>query len=209
MLLGLGFLLAVYFLLAIILSITSNRPEHSACAKDQEIFIASNGIHLDIILPRKWLTGKMQEELELPADVTYVSFGWGDKAFYLETPAWSDMKPGIAFKAVFLNSESAMHVTRYYKKYDHWHEIRLCTMQLQLLNAYLDRSFERDQYSRLMHIKGSGYTAYDTFYDANGSFNGINTCNQWVNNGLKAAKVRASVWSPFDEGVLYQIRRNR
>ncbi len=202
-------LILTYLLTGIILSLFSTNPEDPCDEKDRQIFISSNGIHLDIIIPRKLLDSTLQTELEISADVNFVSFGWGDKAFYLETPTWSDLKPGTTFKAIFLNSESAMHVSRYYKKYDDWHEVRICQAQLESLTGYLNQSFERDQNNKLIHIADSGYTAYDTFYEATGSFNGINTCNEWVNKGLKTAKVRTSVWSPFDLGVLYQIRKSR
>ena len=195
--------------MGIILSIISTHPENLDCVENQEIFISSNGIHLDIVIPRKLLSKKLQEDLEIPKDVSYLSFGWGDKEFYMETPLWRDLKFSTAFKALFLNSETAIHLTHYYKKFDHWNEIRLCKIQLDLLTGYIEQSFERDTGNQLIEIKYSGYTAYDKFYEATGNFNCINTCNNWVNKGLKVAEVKTSIWSPFDHGVLYQIRKKQ
>jgi hypothetical protein len=34
-------------------------------------------------------------------DFSYVSFGWGDKGFYLDTPSWAELQPSTAFVAAF------------------------------------------------------------------------------------------------------------
>ena len=41
----------------------------------------------------------------------YVAFGWGDRAFYLETPQWRDMKVATAFKAVAGLGDTVIHAT--------------------------------------------------------------------------------------------------
>ncbi|MDA0196815.1 MAG: DUF2459 domain-containing protein [Bacteroidetes bacterium] len=194
-----------YFLIAIILSIMSTTPDNLDCVPEKEVFIATNGVHLDIIVPRKILTRGLQQELEISESVEYLSFGWGDRAFYLETPTWNDLKLSTAVKAIFLNRETAIHLVSYYKKYDHWISIQMCEMQIALLFNYLDRSFKRDGEYRLIEIRDSGYAKYDKFYEANGNFSCLQTCNNWVNEGLKEAKIKTSIWSPFDYGVLYQV----
>jgi len=201
-------LIVGYLLMAIILSIISTNPENLDCTEEKEVFISTNGIHLDIIIPRKLITKRLQQELQLLESIEYISFGWGDKEFYLETPTWNDLKISTAFKAVFLNSESAIHLTYYFKKYGHWKKIRICKIQLELLVHYLDKSFKRVEGKRLVEIQQSGYMKYDKFYDATGNFSCIQTCNNWVNKGLKEAKIKTSIWSPFDYGVLYHIKRN-
>jgi len=196
-----------YFLIALILSIISTTPENLDSVSEKEVFISTNGIHLDIIVPRKNLKKGLQQELEISESVEYISFGWGDREFYLETPTWNDLKLSTAVKAIFLNSGAAMHLTVYHKKYDRWIKIRICKMQLELLVNYLDKSFKRDEDNRLIEIKYSGYTKYDKFYEATGNFSCVQTCNNWVNEGLKEAKIKTSIWSPFDYGVLYQIKK--
>ena len=85
----------------------STTPENLNCVSEKEVFISTNGIHLDIIVPRKNLTKGLQQELEISESVEYISFGWGDREFYLETPTWNDFKLSTAVKAIFLISETA------------------------------------------------------------------------------------------------------
>ena len=196
-----------YLLVALILSIISTTPENLDCVANKEVFISTNGIHLDIIIPKEILPKNLQQELEISESVDFISFGWGDREFYLETPTWNDLKLRTAVKAIFLNSETAIHLTVYQKKYDHWIKVRLCEIQLELLVNYLNNSFKKDEENRLIEIKDAGYTQNDKFYEATGNFNGVQTCNNWVNKGLKEAKIKTSIWSPFDYGVLYQIKK--
>ena len=196
-----------YLLIALILSVISTNPEKLNCAKDQQIFISSNGVHLDIILLKEDLNEILLQELQISKNVKYVSIGWGDKGFYLETPTWSDLKFTTAAKAMFLNSETAMHITNYQRVYDDWVKVSLCDEQLEILSSYIIASFERNQEGKIVEIKNAGYTPYDKFYEAKGSYSCIQTCNNWVNDGLKAAKIETSIWSPFDKGILHQLKK--
>lgn len=204
---GLAILIIGYLLIALILSIISTNPEKLGCTKDKQIFISSNGVHLDIILSKEDLKGALPQELQIGENVKYVSIGWGDKGFYLETPTWSDLKFTTAAKAMFLNSETAMHITNYQRIYDDWVKVSLCDEQLEILNSYIITSFERDQEGKIVEIKNAGYTPHDKFYEAKGSYSCIQTCNSWVNDGLKAAKIETSIWSPFDKGILHQLKK--
>lgn len=204
---ALGALLAVYLFSAFTLSVISTSPEHLVCQQENKIFIASNGVHLDLIIPRHYLTPKLLNSLELPIGVNYVAFGWGDKEFYINTPGWSDLKFRTTFKALFLDSESAIHITWINQKYPRWTAVPMCDIQLQLLIDYLDKTFKKGPANNILEIEASGYSEYDKFYQANGNFSFVQTCNNWVNEGLKAAKVKTSIWSPFDKGVLYQLKK--
>lgn len=206
-LLGLLFLVIGYFLVGLLLSVVSTRPEDLHCEADREIFVLTNGIHLDIVFPKTLLGDAILQELEVEDRVKYLSFGWGDKGFYLETPTWEDLKFTTAAKALFLRSPTAMHVTHYYRAYEEWHRIPVCQLQLNLLIQYLKDSFERDAEGKVTEIKDAGYTSIDKFYEAKGSYSCLYTCNNWVNEGLKVAKIKTSLWSPFDYGVLYQVKK--
>jgi uncharacterized protein (TIGR02117 family) len=40
----------------------------------------------------------------------HLSFGWGERAFYLETPTWADVKPATVLAAAFGSAETLVHV---------------------------------------------------------------------------------------------------
>ena len=198
-------LTVIYFLMALFLSYLPDIPENENCEPDQTIYITSNGVHLDIVLPVENMEEQFLSKLEIPESARFVSFGWGDKNFYVKTPEWSDLTFPVAFKALFLKSESAMHVTRYQSTYEHWKKVNLCPHQLDSLNNFIANSFEKTETGRLRKMEFPGYTNNDSFYEAKGSFTLFKTCNVWTNNALKKIEVKTSVWSPFDFGVLYHL----
>jgi len=123
-------IVAVYFISVLMLSLISTNPKVFSCSNKKEIFISTNGIHLDIIIEKKDIPTKIQQNLKLGPYTNYASFGWGDKGFYLETPTWDDLKFSTAIKALFLNSETAVHLTRHNKKYNYWRSLLGCSRDL-------------------------------------------------------------------------------
>lgn len=202
--LGIVGVLLLYFILAFLLSIIPKNPEPVTCAEKETVYLISNGIHLDIILKRNQLKEDFWKQLKIPESAKYVAFGWGDKGFYLNTATWEDLKMSTLVNALFLKSESAMHVTNYYSKREQFVALPLCESQLLALKTHIEMSFVKDDKEQILKV-GKGYGRNDDFYAAKGSYNAIKTCNEWVNQGLKKADVRTSVWSPFDGGVFYHL----
>ena len=207
-LLGILALLLIYFLLAIGLSFWGTRPEKLECERSEAIYIATNGIHIDLILPLHLVSEDLQTGLNLNAFTPYAAFGWGDKGFYLETPTWGDLKFSTAMRALFLKSGTAMHLSLYRRPREDWVKIPVCDQQVKLINEYIENSFKKDSQGQIQELPDSGYTTSDRFYEANGSYNCFNTCNYWVNKGLKSAEIKTAVWSPFDHGLLYHARKH-
>jgi len=198
--------IAFYLGIAVLFSFLPTHPPHQNCRPEHEIFIASNGIHLDIILPVENVEPKILQKLNVLPGTLFIAFGWGDKEFYIKTPEWSDLTIPVAFRALFLKSETAMHVTYLPYSFQSGKKIKLCAAQLKKLNAYIENSFTKDGQGNLQNMDFEGYSRYDDFYDANGSFSLFRTCNVWVNVALKEISIKTSVWSPFDFGVLYHIK---
>lgn len=197
----------MYLIVGIILSVLSTNPDKIECEEKSEIYVVSNGIHLDIIIPIKLMKYELVKELDIPNQANYVSFGWGDRGFYLETPTWNQLKFSVATRAIFLKSESAMHVDYYYNKSKSWSEIKICEEQYEELIEFVMNSFKRNDNKQIIPIDEPGYFETDKFYEANGSYSFMKTCNNWVNNGFKRSNIKTSIWSPFDYGVLYHIKR--
>ena len=200
--------IALYFLAAILFSLIKTKPPKIECSATSTIYIVSNGIHIDIILPLKDIDSLFLDDLEIKDGTAYVAFGWGDKDFYINTPEWSDLTFKTAFKALFLRSETAMHITFYPNSGLSWKSVNLCDEQLELLQQFIKNSFQKNQDGTLQKISVSGYSQYDTFFEAQGSFSLFYTCNVWVNQALKEAGIKTSLWSPFDKGILFHIDKN-
>jgi uncharacterized protein (TIGR02117 family) len=205
LLMAIFFLIISYLFFALLLSFLSTHPPREVCNSSKKIFITTNGIHLDIVIPVAELEPEFVKNIDIYKDTKYVSFGWGDKDFYINTPQWSDLKFRIAFKSLFLKSESAMHVTYYPVFYNDWRSVDLCPQQLDILKSYIKNSFKTDNDGNLKKLSFPGYSYNDSFFEAHGSFTLFRTCNVWVNNGLKKTGIKTSLWSPFDFGVLYHL----
>lgn len=197
--------IAGYFIIAVILSFISSKTQKLDCVKTEYIFISSNGTHLDIIVPVKNLNKIFIDNLQVQDSAVYISFGWGDKEFYLNTPTWGDLTISTAFKALFLKSESAMHVSFHKTIYMHWKKIDLCEIQLENLNSFIESTFQKSNKKKFTRIGVSGYSENDYFFEARGSFSFYRTCNIWVNEALKKANIKTSIWSPFVFGIIYHI----
>lgn len=190
---------------------------HAGKSGAYTVYVLSNGVHTDIVLPLRHELKDWTKDLSIrntrskDSLVQYVSFGWGDKGFYLETPTWADLKASTAFKAMFALSSSAMHVTFHREMATGalCRKIKLDQEQYRLLVRYIEHSFQRSAQGNFMYIPGHAYGDYDGFYEAKGTYNLFYTCNTWANNGLKAAHLKACLWTPLDKGILYQYRDNK
>jgi uncharacterized protein (TIGR02117 family) len=217
--LSIAFLLSclfLYFLFALILTIIPVNNSFTQTEKGIKIFVRSNGVHTDLVLPVKnnihdWTKKIDPEDFETDEKIfSYVSFGWGDKGFYLNTPTWAELKFNTAFNAMFLGGASCMHVS-----YEtdapaldkNVREIAISKEQYSALVRFIDASFQKDSNGNYMIIPGHHYSGTnDCFYNAIGSYSFYKTCNEWTNRGLKAAGIKTAAWAPFDESVLYHLK---
>ncbi|MBK9271364.1 MAG: TIGR02117 family protein [Saprospiraceae bacterium] len=179
---------------------------------DLTIYILSNGVHTDIVVPVKtaamdwtqWV--KFEHTKAKDTSVQYVAFGWGDKGFYLETPTWAELKWSVAFKAAFALSTSAIHASFYHhlEESENCKRIRISEKQYLQLVRYIQKSFKTDQSGQSIHIgTDANYNMHDAFYEAVGRYHLFKTCNTWANNALKSCGQKASLWTAFDSGIFY------
>lgn len=112
-------LVVLYVMGCVVLPLFSVSAEEVSTEKSIDIYILTNGVHTDIVLPTKtnfidwseWLPSQNIKSQQ--KNFSYIAIGWGDKGFYLNTPEWKDLKFSTAFKAAFGLSTSAMHCTYY------------------------------------------------------------------------------------------------
>ncbi|GAA4114853.1 TIGR02117 family protein [Aquimarina addita] len=171
---------------------------------NKAVYLTTNGVHLDIIIPYDLLEIKLKNPLKVKETDTYVAFGWGDENFYIHTPTWGDLTFNNAFGALFLKSTTLMHVTRYSQVHKTWSKVYVSSAQLEKLNAYILSSFKKDTQNDILHVPDSGYSRRDTFYKANGSYSCFKTCNSWANSAFKESNLKACFWTPFDFGLIHK-----
>ncbi|WP_231425439.1 TIGR02117 family protein [Pedobacter sp. Leaf250] len=207
-------LIALYFLAAFCLSkITVNNNTFNK--KEIAIYIMTNGIHTDIVLPasnfQKDWTQEIKYEHTLLTDTSYkfLAFGWGDRKFYLETPEFSDLKLSTGLRAISGLSTSAMHTTYYLLMTEdrNCKKLYISKVQYQQLIKYISASFTKDNNGHFISIKSNiHYDNADAFYEAVGSYSIFKTCNTWTNNALKASGQKACFWTIFDTPILQKYQ---
>ncbi len=191
-----------YIIVSLILSSITIDRKVTHEASNHAIYLSTNGIHLDIVIPTKDLDSMFLSGIRRNPTDTYLSFGWGDKDFYIHTRNWGDLTFRTAFKALFLKSATLIHITRHQTKSPDWKEIKITENELRKLSNYLLNTFKTDKKGMKIILHNKGYTYYDDFYKSKGSYSCFKTCNTWVNTGFKESGLKACLWTPFDFGLM-------
>ena len=201
--------LMTYLLIVTLLSFVSVNEDFAENQKEIPIYILTNGVHTDVVLPLKsehydW-TNQLKPEHTKAKDSTYqyAALGWGDKGFYLETPTWADLKTSTALKAASGLSSTAMHVTFYkdLKESNSCKKLQISSDNYKKLILFINESFQTKSGEFLKIETDAVYGKHDVFYEANGSYSLFYTCNSWANQALKAANQKASLWTISDSGI--------
>lgn len=177
-------------------------------AEGVEIFVESNGVHTGIVVPKlaagiDWRPLARPRHLADPRYARYdhLSFGWGERTFYLQTPTWWDVKPATVIAAAFGSRDTLIHVDHVPRPSpsSSVRRIVLRPAEYRRLAAYIAGSV----------VPGGevvrGYGPYDAFYEARGRYSAINDCNAWTGAALARAGVRTGAWTPFPVTVMWWL----
>jgi uncharacterized protein (TIGR02117 family) len=208
----LGFILCYWIIFSIGLLIPCN-TDYEYNKEEVQFYVMSNGVHTDVCLPvvtnqMDWRTKfDTQSFGNVSAQPKFVSIGWGDKGFYLDTPTWAEVKASTVVKAAFLPSATAMHVIYNESKPQESDKVFLCSMSTEeytsLIKFIIHESFSSPIKPGVFHLlKDKSYGNRDNFYEAQGNYHLLRTCNTWTNRALKIAGVRTSRLALFEDGIL-------
>jgi uncharacterized protein (TIGR02117 family) len=180
--------------------------QSDAGEKSIEVLVITNPIHTDIAIPADSETLQAFHflgESGLPMDapgLRWLVFGWGGRAFYLQTPTWAELKLVPVLKALtidrsVLHAELAGEIDR---SLPNVKPLRVSEAEFsKLLQAVLD-SFVANEPGA---IDGAGFGPNDRFYEANGRFNVLFSCNTWAANVLRAGGVQTGLWNPLPQSL--------
>jgi uncharacterized protein (TIGR02117 family) len=201
-----------YCLAAWLLPMIGVNTDYAEPANGEPIYIRSNGVHTDVILPLRSVAKDWSTELPFTNTMsddsafTHVAFGWGDKGFYLETKEWADLKASTALKAAFGLSGSAMHITFCLMPQvgERCRAVRVDAATLQHLIQRVEEGFERGSDGKPRWIADRYYERNDAFYEGTGRYGLFFTCNTWANSVLKDDGLPAALWTATAGGILRQ-----
>ncbi|EAY28788.1 TIGR02117 family protein [Microscilla marina] len=177
------------------------------------IYITSNGLHTDIVLPAQHAVKNWQKHLppttrKKYAPYPYISFGWGDKDFFLKSTHTNTPNFITTLKATFVPSQSLMHLSFYQTinaSSPNVYPLVVSSTQYRALVHYILKSFELTPEQKFLWV-AKGYGNHDLFFQAKGRYHLFNTCNNWTNRGLKKMGISTGIWTPFEQGVLYNLK---
>jgi uncharacterized protein (TIGR02117 family) len=214
---AIGVCLLVYVLFLVLGFVPVNLG-YTPPAKDDavRIFVRSNEIHTDLVLPVicyepavDWHARFPPEQF--PADVRqhrYVAVGWGNRQFYVETPRWSDLKVTSAIAALFWPSETVLHVEYLYDaaEGENFREVLITRQQYRQLVEFVESSIASvDEQGSAKPATTVTFGSTDRFYGATGRYHAFNTCNQWTGRGLARAGAPVGIWTPLKAHVLWRL----
>ena len=203
---------ALYLLAAVIGSLVPVNRGWTEPATGTTIYIADNGIHADVIMPVN-AEGLDWRPLIRPSDFAspdpnsdWIAFGSGEQRVYLNTPTWWDITPRTVWSAL-TGGRRVMHVEYVSDPSYAVREVRLRPEEYRRLWAAIRADFAFDAEGQPRLIAHPGYGCCDAFYRATGKENAIRTCNTHVARWLRLAGVKASLWPPFVNGLIWRYRR--
>lgn len=176
------------------------------------ILLLSSQIHTDIAVPVEAVTEAdfgFLRNAGLPiwnSNARWVMFGWGGKAFYVATPELTEIRLGPLLKSFTLDS-SVMHV-QLLGELDESHPsvtaLEVSQEGLRRLLTFTRATFAEEGGTPI-HLEGTGYGPFDTFYGAVGSFNAFAGCNTWTAEALREAGVRTGWWNPMPQTLAVSL----
>ncbi|MEG4517524.1 MULTISPECIES: TIGR02117 family protein [unclassified Microcoleus] len=177
------------------------------------LYISNQGIHTEIIVPVKneyfdWNQFLPLTEIgrDATSDYKYLSFGWGDRAFMLETSTSGSINPVTAFKALFIATPSTVHVQSYRIVPPDIETkcVRISGKNYWRIVNFIKNSFQLDAVGKKMKIS-YGYGNSDSFYEAKGSYYVLRTCNDWTAEALQKAEVNTPLWSTLSSAIMFHL----
>ena len=203
-----------YFGLALILGAIPANVAWQEPARGVQLYVRTNGVHTWILMPKvtpimDWRPYAPPAHLRDPGygRGDYIAVGYGNREFYLNTPTWADLTVRNAFHAGFGGGPTLLHVEHDYRPVasEYTRPLRVTPEQYRRLVDFIRARFRLDARGRVIPLLGRGYNDWDMFYEANGGYSFVFTCNEWTGRALRSAGVRIGLWTPFSQSIMWRL----
>lgn len=203
-------LLAIsYFTPVINCNITKEKCNLSVC-------IINDGMHTNIVLPVNNKIVDWREFLNISdigkdatATYKYLTFGWGDRDFYIQTPTLAELNFVTAVKALFLPTPSTILVQGF-SEIPQNREIKCVKVTRKdylKLTHFIQNTFQLNPQNQPIRI-ANGHLSSSGFYAAKGSYSMLRTCNDWTAEALEKANVDTPLWAGLSSAVMLHFGRS-
>ena len=172
------------------------------------LWLLDHGWHTAIAVRRADLDPTLWPEILDFAAATFVEIAWGDRDFYMATPAtlW------MAIRAAFGTGQSVLHVVGLDARVagafpgSESVELRVSRRGFEALTRFVADEHARDAEGRALRLR-PGLYGPSWFYAARGHYSLANTCNTWIAAALHAAGLPVNPAGVITAGgVMRQVR---
>lgn len=178
---------------------------------DVKICAANIGIHSDIIVPIKNDIFDWQQFLSLAnngredsTNYRYLSFGWGDRDFYMQSPTQLKQILTLGFQALFFSDASVIRV-QLYQTLPRNMEIKCVGISksnyLNLIQ-FIKNSFRLDN-SGVIKLNYNSINV--KFYAAKAQYSILQNSNNWTAAGLQKAQVNTPIWAGLSTAIMLHL----
>ncbi len=149
------------------------------------IHLVSHGWHVGLVLPAQPFNALLSALAQRFPQANAYELGWGDDGFYQSDQQTRSM----ALSALFVSKGAVMHVVSIEEApqvyFDGLEIVTLCLdeQQLKHLLRFVANSFMQPQMGELIK-RESGRYGDSQFYQANGRYSMMHTCNRWTAEAL-------------------------
>jgi uncharacterized protein (TIGR02117 family) len=152
------------------------------------VFVVHDAWHAALVIKKADIAAGALPELRDFPSAEYVEFSWGDRDYF---PA---LNPGVglALKAAFWSSGSILHVVGFTGPLEKFYpggdiiDVSLSEEGFRQLIKFISDTFSRPHPPSPAEAR-PGLFLHGRFYDAEGRFSLLRTCNTWVAEALSAA----------------------
>ncbi|MFB2934147.1 DUF2459 domain-containing protein [Aerosakkonemataceae cyanobacterium BLCC-F154] len=202
-------LLAIgYFTPVINCNITQEKCNFSVC-------IINDGMHTNIVLPVSNEIVDWREFINISdigkdtsANYKYLTFGWGDRDFYIQTPTLAELNLVTAIKALFLPTPSTILVQGFAEipRNREVKCVKVTRKDYLELTQFIQNTFQLNPQNQPIRI-ANGHLSSSGFYAANGNYSILKTCNDWTAEALRKASVDTPLWAGLSSAVMLHFSR--
>ena len=174
---------------------------------DPPIFVCANFAHSEIVMPITdseidWQTMFNLADIKLAHPELYLSFGWGDLAFFQQTRTWEDIRLGTSVAAFTGELPTTLRVI-FQKIPRDDPECLMLVIDPEGRRALAQHI--RETLANIPPTLAEGSTKHERYYIAKGRYSIFHTCNQWASDGLRKAGLPYAWYAPFSFDVIWPL----
>jgi uncharacterized protein (TIGR02117 family) len=154
----------------------------------EKVYVVNHGWHTGFVISAEDITAKLPLLKERFVGARYLEFGWGEKEFYQakEITAW------MMVRAAMWPADTVVYVAALPRPPDVYYsnsevmEVCVSNHAFDGLAAFLSNSFQRNAVGKIIPV-GAENHGNSRFYEGEGQYSLLNTCNKWTAKGLISA----------------------